>query len=127
MTGLTNITLSQLQILLPAAGFLFMGVVALVFPARVTAQFDLPNLTLAGRNEVRAVYGGFGIAIGVLLLASLFMPGFRSGICLAVSVALAGMAGGRVLSALIDGKVAGYPLLYLFIEVAGAVMLTAAV
>ena len=94
MTGLTNITLSQLQILLPAAGFLFMGVVALVFPARVTAQFDLPNLTLAGRNEVRAVYGGFGIAIGLLLLASLFMPGFRSGICLAVSVALAGMAGG---------------------------------
>jgi hypothetical protein len=73
------------------------------------------------------VYGGFGIAIGILLLASLFMPGFRSGICLAVSVALAGMAGGRVLSALIDGKVAGYPLLYLFIEVAGAVMLTAAV
>lgn len=61
MTGLMSLTLSHLQIVVPAAGFLFMGVAALALPARVTAQFDLPHLTMAGRNEVRAVYGGFSI------------------------------------------------------------------
>jgi hypothetical protein len=61
------------------------------------------------------------------LLESLFRPEERSGICLAVAVALAGMAGGRALSVLVDGKMAGYPLLYLFIEVAGAAMLGSAV
>jgi hypothetical protein len=37
------------------------------------------------------------------------------------------MAGGRALSVLVDGKMAGYPLLYLFIEIAGAAMLGSAV
>ena len=38
-----------------------MGVGATAKPAFVMAQFGILDLTPAGRNEVRAVYGGFGI------------------------------------------------------------------
>lgn len=37
-----------------------MGIGAIAKPTVVTAQFGILELTPAGRNEVRAVYGGFG-------------------------------------------------------------------
>ena len=40
-----------------------MGFGAIAKPAFVTAQFGILELTQAGRNEVRAVYGGFGIFV----------------------------------------------------------------
>ena len=45
--------------------FIAMGVMALLRPAQVLAYFGLHNLTPDLRNEVRAVYGGFGVALPV--------------------------------------------------------------
>ena len=49
--------------------FLVMGIAALVAPARILAPFGVTVATADGRSEVRAVYGGFGVVTGVLLLA----------------------------------------------------------
>lgn len=89
--------------------FILMGLVALAAPQRVTAIFGMPQLTPEGRNEVRAVYGGFGIAIGAVLTASLYDGALRPGVPIAVAAALLGMAGGRVVSALFERPRRFYP------------------
>lgn len=72
---------------------LLMGIGAIVAPIRVTRQFDILELTAAGRNEVRSVYGGFGVAMAAMFSLALWRPDLRVGICLTTAAALAGMAG----------------------------------
>jgi hypothetical protein len=104
--------------------FLAMGLVALVVPERIAATFGTPALTVDGRNEVRAVYGGFGVAIGVLLLAAERLPAIRQGALVAVAVALAGMAGGRLVAAALERPRTFYPAwFYCAVETVGAVAL----
>ena len=61
--------------------FLGMGVCALVRPQFVVSFVKLVPETADARNEVRAVYGGFGIAIAVLLAvaALTYAPKFIAG------------------------------------------------
>ena len=118
----------SVPVLLVAVFFLGMGVYALVLPARVLSFFGVDVTTVDGRNEVRAVYGGFGVAIGVLLLAAAGgMPSLRSGVLLCVAIALLGMAAGRVAAALLDGRPGFFPALFGAVEVAMAVVLLAGV
>ena len=74
--------------------------------------FGTTALTRDGRNEVRAVYGGFGLAIGLLLLATLSLAGMRAGVFLTVGVALLGMAAGRLISSILDGSPGFFPWLF---------------
>ena len=99
-----------------AAAFLLMGLGALWRPVLVTAQFGIPSLTRDGRNEVRAVYGGFGIAMALVLLAAMQHAELRAGISMAVGAALLGMAAGRIISLGIDRGIGRWPALYLGIE-----------
>jgi hypothetical protein len=76
-----------------AAGFAAMGLLA----REVLAQFGVEVGTADGRNEVRAVYGGFGLAVAALLaVAAVGDPSTGEGIVVAVAFALAGMAAGRL-------------------------------
>jgi hypothetical protein len=104
-------------------GFLVMGVGSILMPVTVTSQFGINELTTAGRNEVRAVYGGFGILMGVVLYVSTVNPDWQDGILVAVAAALGGLAFGRVLSALMDRGIDKWPLFYLALEVVFAVFL----
>ena len=100
--------------------FLGMGLVGLAAPERIAATFGTPVLSGDGRNEVRAVYGGFGVAIGALLLAAPARPG----VPLCVATALGGMAGGRLVSALLEPPRRFYPCWFYFaVEVLMAVAL----
>jgi uncharacterized protein DUF4345 len=114
--------------LLVAAGFGAMGLAALARPRDVLAQFGVATDTVEGRNEVRAVYGGFGLALGALLaVAALGNPSTAEGIYVAVAVALVGMAGGRVVSAAVERPASLYPVwVYFLVEVGGAAALFAA-
>jgi hypothetical protein len=117
-----NLALQDAPILLALMLALVMGLGAIVSPIRVTRQFDILELTAAGRNEVRSVYGGFGLAMAAMFALALWRPELRGGICLTAAAALSGMAGGRLLSALIDRQIGRYPLFYLCLE-AGVAML----
>lgn len=108
---------------LSAAAFAFMGLCALAAPDRVTGQFDVPPLSANGRNEVRAVYGGFGVAMALMLSMTLLHPTLRHGVCLTLAAALAGMAAGRIVSAIIDRRLGRAPALYIAIELVGAALL----
>ena len=99
--------------------FAGMGAVALVRPAIVWAPFGVAPTTPASRNEVRAVYGGFGIALAILLVvADNAATGFRDGVLVAIAVALAGMAAGRIVGFVVEPRSArGFPALFGVIEV----------
>ena len=121
--------MSDAVVLLVAAGFAAMGLLALARPREVLSQFGVATETAEGRNEVRAVYGGFGIAVAAMLaVAALGNPSTADGIVYAVAFALAGMAGGRLVSAAIERPAGVYPVwVYFAIEIAATAALLAAV
>jgi hypothetical protein len=108
--------------------FLGMGSYALAAPAALVRPFGITLGQSTSRSEVRAVYGGFGLAMaGVLAYAAVGAGSHRTGITLAVGVALAGMAFGRLVSAVIDGRTPFYPnWFYCIVEAiaAGALLTT---
>ena len=100
-----------------------MGCGALIAPLLVTRQFDIVELTRAGRNEIRAVYGGFGLAIAAILALASSAPDLRAGICFSVAAALAGMAFGRIVSLIADRGIGRTPASYMILEAAAALSL----
>ena len=108
-------------IYLVAAAFAGMGVVGLAKPQFIMDIFGV-QLTLDGRNEVRAVYGGFGVFIAGALVWALQSPRYAAGIILAVAIALAGMAAGRVVSLLIE-RPGVKPIALMVMEIATAAAL----
>ncbi len=115
-------------LLLPVAlVFLVMGLVALARPPMVLAYFDVHTLPTPMRNEVRAVYGGFGIAIAALLLVAWVSPLWRDGITVTVAVALLGMAVGRLVSWALERVLPKWPARFLLLELVMAAMLAAVV
>jgi uncharacterized membrane protein YeaQ/YmgE (transglycosylase-associated protein family) len=113
-----------LVIILAAVFFLGMGLFALARPAALIRPFGITLPIPESRAEVRAVYGGFGLAIaGVLALAASGHPA-RDGILITVAAALAGMAFGRLVSGLVDRPKAFYPnWFYFLVEAVGAAAL----
>lgn len=114
-------------IVVAAVFFAGMGVYALAAPGRLVGPFDVALGSATARSEVRAVYGGFGLAIAAVLVFALVEPAFRSGIVTTVAAALAGMASGRAVSAL-DGRTPFYPNWFYFLveSVAAAALFTVA-
>ena len=102
--------------------FAGMGVAAIVRPRSVVSFVSFEPETVDARNEVRAVYGGFGIAIALILLIASDMAELRSGVLITVACALGGMAGGRLLSLFIE-KPGVWPICFIFMESALAGLL----
>ena len=111
-----------------AVFFLGMGIYALAAPAALIRPFGIMLGESASRAEVRAVYGGFGLAIaGVLVFAAARDGDFRTGILITVAAALAGMALGRLAAAVLGDRTTFYPnWFYCLVETAAAAALFAA-
>ncbi|NVN52503.1 DUF4345 domain-containing protein [Mycolicibacterium hippocampi] len=105
-------------IVITAVFFAGMGIYGLVVPDRLVAPFDITLGSAAARSEVRAVYGGFGLAIAAVLTLAVARPELRSGILVTVAAALAGMAFGRLVSAA-DGRARFYPSWFYFVVESG--------
>jgi len=116
-------------VLVVAAGFALMGLLALVRPAEVLGQFGVAVETAEATNEVRAVYGGFGLAVAALLaVAAIGDPGTGDGLIIATAIGLAGMAGGRLIGAALERPRGLHPVwTYFSIEVVSAGALLAVV
>ncbi|MEM1329578.1 MAG: DUF4345 family protein [Planctomycetota bacterium] len=99
-----------------ATFFLLMGIAGLATPGAVARQYQVDHLTVTGRNEVRAVYGGFGIAIAFVLVYANYDTSVREGVVITVAIALAGMAAGRVVSAVIDRGIGRFALVFTAVE-----------
>jgi hypothetical protein len=110
-----------------AVFFLGMGAYALAAPATLVRPFGITLGEAASRSEVRAVYGGFGLAIAAVLAYAGAADGdLRSGILITVGAALVGMAFGRVAAAVLGDRTAFYPnWFYFFVEAVAAGVLFA--
>lgn len=99
-----------------AVFFAGMGVYGLAAPDALVRPFGTTLGGAASRSEVRAVYGGFGLAIaGVLAYAVIEGGPPRTGVLLTVGAALAGMAFGRLVSAVVDRRTSFYPNWFYFL------------
>jgi Domain of unknown function (DUF4345) len=103
-----------------AVFFVGMGLYALAAPAALIRPFGVTPETPTSRSEIRAVYGGFGLAIAAVLACAAVEPAHRTGILITVGAALAGMAFGRIVSAVIDERTPFYPNWFYFIVEAAA-------
>ncbi|SFB16035.1 protein of unknown function [Amycolatopsis marina] len=108
--------------------FLAMGVYALTAPAALARPFRIVVEEPESRSEIRAVYGGFGIAVAVVLVLAVFdVAGIRAGVVVTVAAALAGMAFGRLVSRFLDRPTSFYPVwFYFWVEVVAAGVLVIA-
>jgi hypothetical protein len=108
--------LTLVVIIVIAVFFAGMGIYALAAPAALVRPFGITLGEAASRSEVRAVYGGFGLAIaGVLAYAAVADAAVRHGVLITVGAALAGMAFGRLVSAVVDKRTAFYPNWFYFL------------
>ena len=114
---------SILCVAIVASFFFLMGAQALFDPDSTLDYFGNGPLGPDMRSEVRAVYGGFGIAISLLLLASFRFASLAPGIRITVAGALLGMAMGRIVSRLTEAPEGIYPLLFFFGEIILAALL----
>ena len=108
-----------------AVFFLGMGAYALAAPAALIRPFGVALESPVSRSEVRAVYGGFGLAIAALLAYAAARHGdVAKGILITVGASLVGMALGRIVSAIVDLRTPFYPnWFYCIVEaVAGAAL-----
>src|SRR5215470_2405213 len=105
-----------------AVFFLGMGAYALAAPTALIKPFGINLDSPVSRSEVRAVYGGFGLAVAAVLVYALYRGGdVGKGIVITVGVALAGMALGRIVSAVLDARTSFYPnWFYCLVETVGA-------
>ncbi|MGH3646457.1 MAG: DUF4345 domain-containing protein [Micromonosporaceae bacterium] len=104
--------------------FLGMGVYGLAAPAALIGPFGITLDSPAARTEVRAVYGGFGVAIAALLGYAILASAVRQGAVVAVALALLGMAFGRLVGRAFDRPERFYPTwFYFWVELLGATLL----
>ena len=112
---------STAVIVIAAVFFTGMGIFALARPAALIRPFGITLPNPESRAEVRAVYGGFGLAIAGMLALALTGHPARDGILITVAAALGGMAFGRLVSVVIDRPKAFYPnWFYFLVELVGA-------
>jgi hypothetical protein len=78
---------------------LALGLLALVWPGRAAARVGIAPLGSFGLSEVRATYGGLFAALGAFALVAQDAVVFTG-----LGAAWLGAAGGRLLSAVLDGS-----------------------
>jgi len=117
--------MADVVIVFVAVFFLGMGVYGLAAPAALIKPFRIVLDSAEARTEIRAVYGGFGVAIaGLLALALADAGGIRRGALVAVAAALLGMAFGRLVARAVERPTAFYPSwFYFWVELLGGGLL----
>ncbi|WP_085338364.1 DUF4345 family protein [Aquidulcibacter paucihalophilus] len=109
--------LGTIGVLLAALFFGAIGMTAMFRPHNLLKDFGIETAAVDSRNEVRGIYGGFPIAVSGLLLFSLTRPDLSNGILFALAACSAGMAIGRIISAIVDRHLGKIPLLWGMLEV----------
>jgi len=118
--------MSTISIVVVASLMALMGVCGIITPVRFLRFVGSETLGRDGRNEVRAVYGGFGLMMGGILLYAVQETAYQPGILLCMGLALAGMAIGRIISIVPDRGISAFMVFTCISEfVAGGVLLLA--
>jgi hypothetical protein len=115
-------TLARVTLWLGALAFAGIGIGFLVIPVRWAAVVDIVLPTATARTDLRATYGGFDLAIGVLLACcALRADWLRPGL-VAFGLAAAGFGGGRLIGILVERTASRLMLGFLTIEIASVLV-----
>jgi hypothetical protein len=88
---------------LSAVALVVVGFTGLVSPAQLFDPLGVTLPTPAGRNEIRAAYGGMHLGVGLLLLAGVGRRERRRAALWLVVAFMGGLALGRLVSLVADG------------------------
>jgi Domain of unknown function (DUF4345) len=113
-------------LIIAAAYFLWLGVLAMRRPRNLLRGFGITAPTADGQNEIRAIYGGFPLALAAVLLLPIVRPELLDGIVVTSAAAVLGMVAGRLVSAAVDRSFGRFSLIFTAVEVAIATILIVA-
>ena len=101
--------------------FTIIGLSHLSVPQAMLSFHGLMMTTVNAYSDVRAGYGGLYVALGVVFLGGAARPGMRDLALLMLAAVTGGLAGGRLLSLIVDGAPTWSAWLLMSIELAAAV------
>lgn len=117
--------IQTIVVLVIAILYCWMGYKALASPTAITGIFDVPDVTGAMKNEIGAVYGGFGFAFGISLIVAFFRrSSVATGVILCLGILTLGMAAGRAISFCLLQPDNRYPMLFMGMEILMGGLLT---
>ena len=93
---------------LNALVFVGYGLVCLLSPSVVADQTGMVLATGVARTEVRAMYGGLQIAVGLLSLAGVMRPALQPSVLFTLLFLFFGLASGRILGILVEPDPGSY-------------------
>ena len=102
------------------------GVYCLLAPHALAASAGLTAVSATGTTELRAMYGGLQMAIGLLAAFALFRGSLRPAALVALGFLTLGLGTGRLFGMALDGDVSqysGFALVFEFASAAAAVWL----
>lgn len=115
-------TIERTVLGLGALVFLAIGALFLVAPSYWAGVVDISLPTAMARTDLRATYGGFDLCFGLFLgLCTLRPDWIRPGL-VALGLALAGFASGRLLGFVVEGAADRLMILFAVVEAVGAVL-----
>jgi ABC-type uncharacterized transport system permease subunit len=101
--------------------FTVIGLSHLSVPQTMLSFHGLMLTSISAYSDVRAGYGGLYVALGVVFLGGAVRPGMRELALLMLAAVTGGLAGGRLLSLVVDGAPTWSAWLLLAVELAAAV------
>ena len=97
------IALGKVTLWFMGIAFVVAGAIFLVLPAFITTIFEIVVPTTTALVEVRGVYGGMSVGVGVMLIvAALRQDWLRPGL-FALAAMMGGLVVGRTAGLIIDG------------------------
>lgn len=98
------------------------GLLCLLQPSFLEGAAGVLATTPTGVAELRAMYGGLPVAIGVLCALGCFSPAWRGHALVTLAFVVSGLGVARFLGALAGGGFSSYTLMALLIEFASAAL-----
>lgn len=92
------------------------GVQCLLDPSMLAEAAGVSATSATGTTELRAMYGGLQIALGLLALAGAVRPALAQHALIALGAVSAGLGIARLGAAVISGEFASYTLMALALE-----------
>lgn len=114
------VLVARLLLFISGLVFLGIGIWAMVQPEVVVASMDLAVETVSARNEIRAVYGGMDLGLGLCCMVGAMRPRYRRAALGLLALVLGCMVLARGVSVAIDMSLPTINLVFLGVEGFGA-------
>jgi Domain of unknown function (DUF4345) len=112
---------ASMMLALAGGVFTIIGLSHLSVPDTMLSFHGLMPTTVSAYSDVRAGYGGLYVALGMVFLGGAARPGMRGLALLMLAAVTGGLAGGRLLSLIVDGAPTWTAFVLLAIESTAAV------